>query len=161
MLINGYTNLLLANPACHPGSVVYSARFELGVDVSHLFPYINAEIENTQYYERPQCVLFELAGFKVSLYPDSATAAPFGDRELAIGAVDELIDFLNDLDRRKVELVPDHTYFTRPRSVLKVLKALPRTNCGECGYSTCMAFATAVCQNEALPEQCPEFRPDV
>lgn len=29
-------------------------------------------------------------------------------------------------------------------TVLELLKALPRTNCGECGQPTCMAFATRV-----------------
>jgi hypothetical protein len=29
-------------------------------------------------------------------------------------------------------------------TVLKVLKHLPRTNCGDCGQPTCLAFATQV-----------------
>ncbi|MEJ2226599.1 MAG: DUF3786 domain-containing protein [Syntrophobacterales bacterium] len=31
-----------------------------------------------------------------------------------------------------------------PHTVMEVLKTLPRTNCGECGQATCLAFATQV-----------------
>jgi ArsR family metal-binding transcriptional regulator len=160
MLINGYSNLSITNPPCHPGAAVYCAQFKLDADVSHLFPYINAEIADAQYYEKPECILFNMAEFKISLYPDHANAAAFMDREQALSTIGKLINFLNDLDHRKDSLVPNHNRFKQPRTVLEVFKALPRTNCKKCGYPTCMAFAAAVTQNEALTGQCPDFQAD-
>ncbi len=40
-------------------------------------------------------------------------------------------------------------------TVLELLKALPRTNCGECGQGTCMAFATQVIKEGANLSRCP------
>jgi len=42
-----------------------------------------------------------------------------------------------------------------PISVLDVFKILPQTNCGECGQSTCLAFATQVIKEGEALEKCP------
>lgn len=44
--------------------------------------------------------------------------------------------------------------------ILDLIKMLPRTNCKECGYPTCMAFATHVLREGALPGKCPYWKPD-
>lgn len=38
---------------------------------------------------------------------------------------------------------------------LEFIKFTPRTNCGECGYAACLAFAAAVTKGGENPEQCP------
>lgn len=43
----------------------------------------------------------------------------------------------------------------KPMSVLDVFKVLPQTNCGECGQSTCLAFATQVIKEGEDLEKCP------
>lgn len=43
--------------------------------------------------------------------------------------------------------------------ILELLKMLPRTNCGDCGYLTCMAFATHVLREGVAPATCPYFDP--
>jgi hypothetical protein len=43
--------------------------------------------------------------------------------------------------------------------ILELLKMLPRTNCGDCGYLTCMAFATHVLREGMAPSSCPHFEP--
>jgi hypothetical protein len=40
-------------------------------------------------------------------------------------------------------------------TVLEVLKHLPRTNCGDCGESTCLAFATRVIKESEDLNKCP------
>ena len=37
----------------------------------------------------------------------------------------------------------------------------PKTNCGECGHPTCLAFAVAVTKGGADPKLCPYVDPDV
>jgi hypothetical protein len=39
-------------------------------------------------------------------------------------------------------------------SIFDIVKILPKTNCGECGYKTCMAFAIAVIKNGEPLEKC-------
>lgn len=38
---------------------------------------------------------------------------------------------------------------------LDIYKLLPRTNCGDCGFSTCMAFAMQVAAKKVALDQCP------
>ena len=42
-----------------------------------------------------------------------------------------------------------------PHTVMEVLKTLPRTNCGECGQATCLAFATRVIKEGEYLGRCP------
>ncbi|MCD6533383.1 MAG: DUF3786 domain-containing protein [Deltaproteobacteria bacterium] len=44
--------------------------------------------------------------------------------------------------------------------ILDLIKMLPRTNCKECGYPTCMAFATYVLREGEDPAKCPYWRPE-
>lgn len=44
-----------------------------------------------------------------------------------------------------------------PISVLDVFKILPQTNCGDCGQSTCLAFATRVIKEGEDPDKCPHL----
>ena len=43
-------------------------------------------------------------------------------------------------------------------TVMEVLKILPRTNCGDCGQMTCLAFATQVIKEGEDLKQCPHLR---
>ncbi len=43
--------------------------------------------------------------------------------------------------------------------ILDLVKMLPRTNCKECGYPTCMAFATHVLREGEVPGKCPYWEP--
>jgi acetyl-CoA decarbonylase/synthase complex subunit gamma len=40
-------------------------------------------------------------------------------------------------------------------SGLDIYKLLPKTNCRECGFVTCLAFAMQLAKRQALPEKCP------
>ncbi|HFC97941.1 MAG TPA: DUF3786 domain-containing protein [Thermosulfurimonas dismutans] len=42
---------------------------------------------------------------------------------------------------------------------LDVVKLLPRTNCGECGEVSCLAFAVAVLSGKRSPRDCPYLDP--
>ncbi len=41
---------------------------------------------------------------------------------------------------------------------LEILKILPQTNCGECGYPTCLAFAFALATGATSAEKCPALK---
>ena len=45
-------------------------------------------------------------------------------------------------------------------TVLDLLKKLPRTNCGDCGEATCMAFATRVIKEGEDLAKCPHLPPE-
>jgi len=156
MLVEGYSNFSLEAPGCSPGVIAYSAHFKLDTDVTDLFPYINAVAEDATYCDEPHHIQFFLEGYKCALYPEKAVMAIFENREQALRLTSHLIDFLNDLHARKDSIKPDHKKY-RPLPVLDVYKLLPRSNCGECGFSTCMAFAAALSKGEMELVRCPEL----
>ena len=43
------------------------------------------------------------------------------------------------------------------KNPLELYKYLPKTNCGDCGISTCLAFAAAVIKEEKLLADCPHI----
>lgn len=48
-----------------------------------------------------------------------------------------------------------------PISALQLFKSLPQTNCRECGFATCLAFATQVVVEGADLAGCPYLSPEV
>jgi len=156
MLIKGYSDLEIATPDCMPGITIWTAQFKLDTDVSSLFPYINADIEKSAYYPEHPCIIFELDGVKWSLYPDRANGLPFEDKDQAVGFIQRLLDYLNDLNERKDSIEPSYKAY-KPVPVLDIFKCLPATNCKKCTYATCMAFAAALSKGEAVLDQCLEI----
>jgi hypothetical protein len=45
-------------------------------------------------------------------------------------------------------------------TVLELFKRLPRTNCGDCGVASCLAFATRVIKEGEALERCPHLTAD-
>lgn len=158
MLIKGYKNLSITTPECHTGSQIWCADFQLDADISHLFPYINAVVKGAAYHEKLNCIIFDLETIKYSLYPDQASAVPFIDRQQAVEGIQGLIDFLNDLEKKKAGITPNHQKYQPPVPVLEIFKLLPRTNCRKCGLPTCMAFAAALSKQETTLNQCSDFQ---
>lgn len=47
-----------------------------------------------------------------------------------------------------------------PLTAMDILKRLPRNNCRDCGFPTCMAFAAMITQGRAKHSQCPHMEQD-
>lgn len=130
--------------------------FRLKSDLRVLFPYINASIADTRYYDRPEYLQFFFEGIKCTLYPNELIAASFIDEPSALSFFERFMDFVDDLCRRRDSIQPDYRRY-RPPSIIDILKLLPRSNCRTCGYPTCMAFAAALRNGEVAPDGCPDF----
>lgn len=130
------------------------ASFRLDQDVSDLFPYINAALDEATCYEQPRHVRFLLDGYRCRLYPGLAVAYFFESKTKVHPFIDRLIAFLNDLDRQKESITPNFDCI-KHIPMMDILKILPKTNCRECGYLTCMAFAAALIQGKAPADRCP------
>ncbi len=157
MFVKRYSDLSIHTPACHPGTPILSAQFSFDTDVSELFPYINAAVEDAKYFDIPHYIKFTLDGVMWALYPENAAAVPFEDHSQAMEHIDRMIMFLNKLYGEKEAITPDHKKY-KPVSVLEIYKVLPGTNCKECGFSACMAFAAALSKEEVSYAKCPELK---
>ena len=160
MLIQGCSDVSIARSGVRNDFVcdlMWGAHFKFDTDVSILFPYINGSVKEARYYDRPPHVRFNHQGVHCSLYPGEAMAAPFRGREHAMAFIEQLVNFFNDLYDRRDALTPNHKIYRQPVSIVDIVKILPRTNCRQCGYATCLAFAAALRNGEVHPSECPEF----
>lgn len=138
----------------NPGSKIWSASFRLDQEVRHLFPYINASLDDALYYERPEHVRFTFNGYLCFLYPDLVAAHFFETKTAAKDFIAGLIDFLNDMEAQKKNIRPNYDQI-KPIPIIDILKILPKTNCRKCGYLTCMAFAAAIMKGKSGIDKCP------
>ncbi len=136
------------------GSKIWSASFRLDQEVRHLFPYINASLDDALYYERPEHVRFTFNGYLCFLYPDLVAAHFFETKTAAKDFIAGLIDFLNDMEGQKKNIKPNYDRI-KHIPIIDILKILPKTNCRKCGYLTCMAFAAAIMKGKAGTDECP------
>ena len=158
MLVKGFTDFTIRTPDCRPGIPAWVAEFRLETDgdITKLFSYINAVIDNASLYDNPYYVKFRRGDVQCALYPEKAVAAPFRDRTEAVCFIEDLIDFLNDIYSKKTSIEPNHT-ITRQIPVLEILKLLPRNNCARCGFASCMAYADALSKKETTIDRCREL----
>jgi DNA-binding CsgD family transcriptional regulator len=64
--------------------------------------------------------------------------------------------FLNDIYLRKDQITPRYNFFSQT-AITQILKLLPQTNCNECGFKTCLAFAAMLSRQQTIPGRCPHI----
>lgn len=139
-----------------PNSKIWSASFRLDQYVSHLFPYINAILDDALYYEKPEHIRFLFNGYRCFLYTDSAVVHFFESKTAARDFIPGFIEFLNSVEAQKNNTRPNYDQI-KPVPIIDILKILPKTNCKKCGYLTCMAFAAAVMKGKEGIDNCPDL----
>lgn len=132
----------------------YNAKFELDFEILHLFPYINAEIKGTQFQTKPSYVKFIYKERLCILYPTEGAFTPVENKADAFDFLESLITLLLSIADCKENISPDYREY-RPVSTVEILKILPGTNCRDCGFSTCLAFAAALSRQKTILTKCP------
>lgn len=155
-LVKGYTLKMVA-PDCFPGAGWWRAHAELEEDISGVLPYLNAELEGCRYDPGADTLIWSGGNARFALRPRDIAVAPVESNEQARSLIDEIIETVNETWGRRSEIEPDFRGNKPLPSVLEIFKALPGTNCRECGYATCMAFAAALRSGETEPSECPYF----
>ncbi|MFH1138860.1 MAG: LuxR C-terminal-related transcriptional regulator [Pseudomonadota bacterium] len=137
-----------------------NASFQLDSDAQELFPYLNAAAEKPELFDNPPFIRFTFEQKQCTLYPRYGLALPFFDQAQALSFVEKLMEYLNRLSARTAEIKPNSKLF-RKSSVLDILRILPRTNCRECGFPTCLSFAAMVGRRETPLDRCPHVPPPI
>ena len=156
MLINDYTMELFC-PPCDPGSEAWVANVKVDADLGELMPYMNAVVERGYYVAGVPALVWKEGAHKYALQSNGFGINNLHDRSHAERKVKKLVERINEVWEKHSEITPDSTARTPPK-VLDVFKLLPRTNCGECGLASCMAFAAQAAQGEASLEDCPPLK---
>jgi ArsR family metal-binding transcriptional regulator len=155
ILINGYT-LELIEPPCEPGAERWTAKAHIDDDIAEALPYLNAEFKKARYFPDRGALTMEYQTKKCSFRAHEMGAALFNDRQQAIEFMDELVKLVNTVWAKRRQIQPSYVQREPPR-VMDILKLLPRTNCKECGYLTCMAFAAQLREGAEETTKCTQL----
>ncbi|HOK39742.1 MAG TPA: (Fe-S)-binding protein [bacterium] len=130
-------------------------------DISAVFPYINAIIDNAIYNKEGHTIMFKREYKQLTLFANKITGSKIDDENDAEKILDWLVNLINDCWVRRNEIKPN---FERRHqlNMLDILKLLPNKNCKKCGNPTCLALAAKIVQEEETVEKCvklfePEF----
>lgn len=145
----------VATPECSPLTTAWRATVQLREDIAEVLPYLNTWLENCDYYHGVRTLLWQEEGRKYSFSPREIVIAPVEDREKAQALADRIVGVVNDVWGRRHEIKPSLDGKRPPPNTLDVYRLLPRTNCKECGYATCMAFAAGLREGKTQMAQCP------
>lgn len=151
-LIDNYT-IELKEPPSQKGSELWTVYVDLENDIDEVFPYLNSEWENCIYNH--ELKELTLVGERRYIFrPNQVAISKIRDREEGSNVAADLVNNLNQIWRRHGEIKPNFEQRKRP-SAIEVYKLLPKTNCKECGYPTCMAFANDLSAGRVELSQCP------
>ncbi|MDD5556996.1 MAG: (Fe-S)-binding protein [bacterium] len=153
-LVRGF-DMRLATPDCLPGATHYRADVALHEDIAEALPYLNAELEGADYNHAARVLLWNGGGKRYAFRPRGIAIAPVRDREEADPLARAIIRTVNEIWARRDAIRPRFEGRRPPPTALEIYRLLPRTNCRECGFLSCMAFATAVRSDPSKSALCP------
>jgi len=151
-LIDDY-EIQLVEPGCAPGSARWGGLVSLTSSISAVFPYLNAVLDNCWYDHQNQVLIWEEDDQKYAFRPREIRVSQIRDTSEARQIISEVVDKVNHVWQERGKITPRFTERILP-AVLDIFKLLPGTNCKQCDYPTCMAYAAALRKNMAQLEQC-------
>lgn len=154
VLLSGYTMQIKRAAACKPGYEPLYCLVHFNEDIHEILPYLNADLGAEGYSLDPPALLLRVNGRQIAVNQREIKISPVTDRRDAEEVMTWLTEKINTLWERRHEIRPCYEGTPVPK-VYDVLRLLPRTNCGECGLTTCMVFASLLVQGKEMPENCP------
>lgn len=147
----------LVNIECMPGSDKLNLIWDLNVDLGDLLPYLAAEIKGCTYIHGTDQLNYMEGGHIIVIRPRQITVTALKDRLAAEQMCKRLKTMISGVYQRRDSIQP--VLCKRVQlDPLTVYRALPRTNCAECGELTCMAFAARVVNRELPASHCAPLR---
>lgn len=144
----------LVNIECLPSSDHFNVVMDLDESVEELLPYLAASLAGSTYIHGTGVINWMDAGHIVAIYPGRITITDVKSREEAEEVCRSTFQTIREVRTHRDGIRP--VFERRPSvTLLDILRRLPRTNCGLCGCSTCMAFAAKVFRREDVIASCP------
>jgi ArsR family metal-binding transcriptional regulator len=109
-------------------------------DLGKALPYLNTEMIGGSFAPTGPTFTFMDQQRMVCLHPRRIAVAKADDVVDAWRVLEGVRNRVNGVWARRHAIVPSYERRERPPAI-EIYKRLPRTNCGECGEATCLAFA--------------------
>ncbi len=139
---------------CTPGVTVYSVQIILPSDISAVFPYLNAVLEDTWYDHENRILIGSENGWRHAFRSNEIKVAGVTEYTQAGQIASEVVDRVNKVWQQQASITPSFAERKLP-TVIEVYQLLPKTNCKKCGYVTCLAYAADLRNSTVGLEQCP------
>lgn len=156
MILKDFTYELV-NIFCLPTSTEFNAVVRFQDDIAEVLPYLNASLTKRNYSHEGKVLDFMHQGHIVTIEPRQMKVTGLSGPEEAEKEIRDLVDWINDIWAKRDGIEPLHEN-VRPATPLDVLKHLPKTNCGDCGEPTCLAFSLKVINGQVTVDACPELK---
>ncbi len=145
----------LSTSDCHPGADWYCMFIRLHDDISDALPYLNADLERpTDYRHDDRILLWEYRNKRYAFRSNEIAIAPVLDKEEAQKLTEHIVETVNTIWKRRSSITPNFEGKKPLPNVIDIYKLLPRTNCRECGFMTCMAFAAELRSDPSKSSLC-------
>lgn len=123
-------------------------------DLSAMLPYLNAVLAGARYTHETETLSFRRQGMLVTIMPTEIRLALVPSLDAGRALLDWLRDTINNTYAHRAGIVPREGLQHLP-SALDLYKLLPRTNCDQCGFGTCIAFALRLVSGISRVAECP------
>jgi ArsR family metal-binding transcriptional regulator len=153
-LIESY-DVQLVTPECHPNAETFRAVVRCREDISEALPYLNATLGGQDYHHQGAILLWSGEGKKYAFRPHEIVLAPVVSNDEARQLAAAVVEKVNEVWGRRGEIEPIFEGKTPLPKALDLFKLLPKTNCKDCGFAGCLAFATALRTDSSLAGACP------
>lgn len=155
MLLETY-HAKIMNPTCNANFRSVHCIARLDQDISEVLPYLNAVLGGESYVKDPPSVTFKISGKLITVHGRKIAVNALRDKEEAYHVLDWLKDEINDAWETRGSIIPKFDGALKPVP-LAIYRFLPRTNCGDCGQPTCMAFAVLATEGARGAAHCPSL----
>ncbi len=146
----------LVNIECMPYSDHFNVVMELDEPIGDLLPYLASILPGCTYVHGSGVINLMEDGHIVGIYPERITITDVKSVEEAEHWCEVYYDRIREVRERKESISPVLLKQIQI-TVLEIYRHLPKTNCGDCGLSTCMAFAAKVFRRESPLGACPHI----
>lgn len=153
MLLHSYTKEFV-RPECRPEAQSVHLIAHLDQEIGEIIPYLNAVLGGFQFIKDPPSVSFKLHGKLIAIHGRKICINALKDQGEGEKIIEWLRQEINQTWERRAEIEPSFVSAPQPK-LLEILRLLPKTNCGECGLSTCMVFAAQAAEGGKGAEDCP------
>ncbi|MFZ5450664.1 MAG: (Fe-S)-binding protein [Thermodesulfobacteriota bacterium] len=155
MLLEKIDNFDIFRPKMDSFKEVLHGIATFDVDISPVFPYLNAELGGWDYDRDNQALMLKLsAGKGFTLQRHEIAIKGARDITESRALLEWIKGQINQVYEHRDSITPRHTAQAGLK-VMDILRLLPMTNCKLCGYATCMAYAAALREGEISLNDCP------
>ena len=147
----------LETPGCHPDAGWYRVHVTFQEDITEVLPYLNAVLGGKTDYRHKDGILLwqDEAGKKnYAFRPNEIAITPANTKAEGYELANKIVARVNEIWNRRDEITPDIKGKAPLPNAMDIFKLLPRTNCKECGFPTCMAFAVALRSDSSIAASC-------